>query len=351
MEQNLLASWLVVDRNEEASHFPQVGLNSAQRSFQEVYWRCVACFYASSYRLNKNVRHVFFTNVETLPVVDGLDLTKFLSRMGVETRCVPITHRLGRDKVLRWNNQFYILDIILDLVQDGSFENALVLDSDCVWVRPATDFFADIARRGILSLSIAYSKDQKINGASREDLGRAARQLADHTFDFVPHYSGGELLAVNRRRLRDISNLADRMWARLVASPPGQVDVYEEAQFLSIIYEILDVPVGTADPHTRRMWNALRLNNVSAEDVDSSRSVWHLPMEKKTGFKDLFLLVQNEDSWFWSVAPEELRLRIAGVMGIPKRTLRQWALQAQSRLSFYAFEQLASKRYSLLKKK
>jgi hypothetical protein len=85
----------------------------------------------------------------------------------------------------------------------------------------------------------------------------------------------------------------------------------------------------------------MRLNNVTAEDVDSGRCIWHLPMEKKTGFADLFALVKDPESWLWHAPPEEMRLRLARVMGIPKRSARQWALQVESRIRFYAAKRLA----------
>ncbi len=341
MPLEMIATWLVIDQDEDASFFPQVGVNSAQRTFQNVYWRCAACFYATSVRLNPDATHTFFTNVESLPVVDKLDLNKFFEELGVEVISLPITHRLGKNRVAAWNNQFYVLDIIRYLAKLDGFDNVIVLDSDCVWVREADEFFADIKRRGILSLSIAYASDHKVNGGSREDMRRAAEKLVDRILDFTPHYSGGEVFAATRASIIDVDHMAEGMWARLVAAAPGEIDVYEEAHFLSIIYEILDVPVGTADPHIRRMWTALRLNNVTAEDTDSSRSVWHLPMEKKTGFRDLFNLVKDRGSWVWTLPPRELRMQIARTMGLPRRTPRQWMLQVRGRMQFHALKKIS----------
>lgn len=348
LAHDLISTLLVLDGPEDASAFPQVGGDSSSRSFQDVYWRCVACFFATSARQNPHTPHAFFTNAEALPVVDGLDMADFMRRLGVDVVRLPITHRLGRGKVSSWNNVFYILDVIAHLDRRGGFENAVVMDSDCVWTRPADGLLSDVARRGVLSMSIPYPYDGELNGASRRDMVRAAQRLAGHHFDFIPNFSGGEIFAATRSGVAEVNRIVSRMWVELLASPPGDVPVFTEEHLLSIAYEILGVPTGTADPHIRRLWTALRLNNVTAEDVDSGRCAWHLPMEKKTGFIDLFEAARDRHSWLWTVPPEDVRLRIARVMGLPKRSPRQWALQVESRLRFYAGKRLSRPGTSLL---
>ena len=330
-KQDVIATWFVADTKDKSSFFPQAGIGSSSLKFQEIYWRCVACFFATSARIGHSARHILFTNVGHLPLVDGVSLERLLNDFGVEVRTLPITHRLGREKVSRWNNQFYILDIIDDLCNSFTFKSATVLDSDCVWVRRADRLFTDIKRRGILSLCIPYAADLKVNGGSRRDMRRAAMLLANKQLRNDPYYCGGELFAADSESVKRIHELAKTMWSRLQASAPREIPVYEEGHFLSIIYELLDVPIGTADPHIRRMWTALRLYNVSWEDIDSSRCVWHLPTEKKTGFVDLFSAVRDANSWFWQTEPEQLRLKIAAAMGIPNRTTWQWAKKVQSR--------------------
>jgi hypothetical protein len=339
--RDLISTLMVLDRAEDASVFPQVGLDSSTRAFQDVYWRCIVCFFASSRRQNPDARHVLFTTVTRLPVLDGFDLAGLFAELNVEVVVLPITHRLGAERVKTWNNVFYVLDVIAYLHRTGGFDRAVVMDSDCLWVRPADGLMADIGRHGVLSMSIPYAYDEKLNGASRRDMVPAARLLADRDFDFVPNFSGGELFAATRDRLADIHRVAADLWDRLIAAPPGEVLVFTEEHLLSLAYAILNMPTGTGDPHIRRMWTALRLNNVTAEDIDSGRCVWHLPMEKKTGFVDLYALVRDRDSWFWSVPPEDLRLRLARVMGIPRRSPRQWIKQVGSRLQFIASQRLS----------
>ena len=341
MTRNIISTVLVIDRPEDASSFPQVGLDSSDAAFQAVYWRCVACFFATSARQNPEARHILYTTADTLPSVEGVAMGGLLRRLGVEVVLLPITHRLGRDRVGAWNNVFYILDVVAHLDREGGFDNAVVMDSDCIWVRPADGLFADVRRHGVLPMSIPYSCDEALNGASRRDMVRAARQLAGAELDFVPNFSGGEVFAATRAGLGAVNGIAARLWAGLASARPGEVPVYTEEHLLSLAYEILGVPTGTADPHIRRMWTALRLNNVTAEDVASGRCAWHLPMEKKTGFADLFALVRDPDSWLWSTPPDALRVRLAQVMGIPRRSPRQWAMQVESRVRFHFAKRLA----------
>ncbi|MCJ2082819.1 hypothetical protein [Methylobacterium sp. J-090] len=332
---------MVLDQAEDASLFPQVGLDSSTETFQSVYWRCIVCFFATSTRQNPTARHVLFTTAVRLPELDGLDLADFFAEVGVEVVVLPITHRLGSDRVKAWNNVFYILDIIAYLHRIDKFDRVVVMDSDCLWVRPADGLMSDIGRQGVLSMSIPYAYDEKLNGASRRDMVRAGRLLAGQDFQFVPNFSGGELFAATRAGIFDVHRVCAGMWQRLISVPPGEVAVYTEEHLLSLAYAILNVPTGTGDPHIRRMWTALRLNNVTAEDVDSGRCAWHLPMEKKTGFVDLYALIRDRTSWFWSLPPEDLRLRLAGVMGIPRRSPRQWMKQVGSRLKFIVSKRLS----------
>lgn len=329
--RDIISTWIVIDEEGDRSYFPQAGANSSSKKFQEIYWKCIVCFFATSYRIGNPERHVLFTNTTKIPDVSGHSISGLLDRLDTEVVNIPIQHRLGKEKVSAWNNQFYILDILDHVGPSSDFDRLVVLDSDCVWVRKAGELLADIDDWGIVSLCIPYALDHKVNGASRRDMRRAALQLADAELLKEPYYSGGELFAANRKSIEQVRKLAGSMWDRLQASAPGQIQCYEEGHFLSIIYALLDIPVGTADPHIRRLWTALNLYNVSMEDVDSSRCIWHLPTEKKTGFADLFDAVVDPASWFWKSEPEDLRLQLAEVMGIPRRTRTQWARKFQTR--------------------
>jgi hypothetical protein len=319
VSKEIIATWMVVDNDDEASDFPQAGSNSASPKVQEIYWRCVACFFATSVGVGNKQKHVFYTNSNNLPTVDGISIRSILSKLNVEIRVLDITSRLGRDRVRRWNNQFYVLDIIRDLKNRNDFEAVVLLDSDCVWPRQAQELFRDIKKWGILSLCIPYALDEVVNGASRRDMKAAGSILSSVELDGEPYYSGGEFFAATVGKIIEIDGLAGRMWEKLVDPNNIDIKIQEEGQFLSVIYHLLNVPVGTADMHIKRMWTAIRLNTVTWEDIDSSRCIWHLPEEKGAGFFDLFRELRHSNSWIWKNLEHEYRLSLAKTMGLPNR--------------------------------
>ena len=76
--QPIIATWLVADTPADRTDYPQVPGDSATIGFQAVYWRCVVCFFATAVKMQVPARRVLFTNVETVPSVDGYDLGKAL---------------------------------------------------------------------------------------------------------------------------------------------------------------------------------------------------------------------------------------------------------------------------------
>lgn len=333
--RDLIGTWFVADTPKDASQFPQTGFDSSKQSFQDIYWKCIVCFFATASRFVGRASMVLYTNVQKLPQIDGVDISEILKNLNVDVRFLEIEHRLAATKTSSWGNQFYILDIINELNSRGDFDTVTILDSDCIWVKSPESLLVDVDRRQILSLSIPYDIDFQNNGASRRDLQRASGELLDAELEFIPHYSGGEIFAASNAGLKRVWSLAKPMWDRLSAARPGQIKVFEEGQFLSILYESADVPLGTADPHCKRMWTALRLYTVSNEDIYSSRCIWHLPMEKRVGFQSLFKAVMVKDSWFWSTDASTLFVRLARVMGLPKRNASQWARHVIERFIFH----------------
>jgi hypothetical protein len=70
MQKDIISTWIYLDNPNESSEYPQVGKASHLQSFQNVYWKCVAVFYALSVRMNPNRKHILFSNQtwEELPI-------------------------------------------------------------------------------------------------------------------------------------------------------------------------------------------------------------------------------------------------------------------------------------------
>jgi hypothetical protein len=329
--QPIVATWLVADTPAERSHYPQVPGDSASLRFQEIYWRCVICFFATAVKMQVPARLILFTNVASVPVVDGYDLDAKLRELGVEVVRIPITYRLRTGTVQNWGNQFYILDVIQEAQKISSFQSLTVLDSDCVWVRPAEGFFSDLMRYEILTLELAHREDEPINGVSRSDMKEVVQRFTGRPLSHIPHYVGGEIFACTAGKLAQVRETADRLWELIKAD--DKPILREEAHLLSAVYDIMGVCPGTADAHLKRMWTAFRLSNVSSEDIQSGRCLWHLPYEKRDGFADLFTVVMRPDSDFWRLSKEHIPVYIARLMGVPRRNARKWVRDVAARLS------------------
>jgi hypothetical protein len=328
--QPIIATWLVADTPADQTDYPQVPGNSATIAFQAIYWRCVVCFFATSVKMQVPARRILFTNVESVPAVDGYDLNTVLSDLGVEVIYLPITHRLRRSAVASWGNQFYILDIIHEAAKRLQFESFIVLDSDCVWVRPAEDFLGDLVRFGVLTLDLAHREDELINGISRQDLRQVAQVLSGKPVTHVPHYVCGEIFACSRERIDEVRGHAARLW-NMVKDDPNPA-LREEAHLLSVVYDVMNVPPGGADAHIKRMWTAFHWNNVTSEDIASGRCLWHLPYEKRDGFADLFAEVTHPGSHFWRLPNTQIPAYMAGIMGLPRRGPVKWARNVTARI-------------------
>ncbi|HEX8299782.1 MAG TPA: hypothetical protein VF594_11530 [Rubricoccaceae bacterium] len=325
-----IATWLYAESADEQSHYPQVvgkGAPSSAR-FQAVYWRCVALFFATSQRQNPGARHVLYTNADRVPSVDGHDLGALLERWGVEVVRLPYTFQPPEGYFGAWRNQFYVFDIIRDLaarLEDD--EVGLVLDSDCVWVRPGERLVAATRRAGALTYDLGIDPDEVQNGLSQTDARAlyaevlAALGLDRPPPEAAPAYIGGELISATGATLRTLDALADPLWDEMLRRhAAGLPRFYEEAQALSFLYYALGILDGTANAYVRRIWTML-LKGDDARSPDLGLTVWHVPAEKRYGIPRLFAEAMKPESLFWTSEPGALfRHYVGRSLGIPRRT-------------------------------
>ncbi len=318
-----IATWFVADGEADGTFFPQVGSRSDRLATQAVYWRCVVAFFASSLAVNPESRHIFFTNASP-PVIDGMDVGATLASWGVQITRLPITWRLQPGSVRSWGNQFYVFDI-LDHWASNEFESALiVLDCDCVWLRPVDETAADIDRHGALTYRLdadEYASGTPINGLTRAQLAEFAFRHGGTRQSWIP-YCGGEIYAATSAATRRIAARARTLWPD-VLDPEGPAPL-EEAHLLSVIYALEGIPAGTANRFIRRMWTAFKFNNLRPDD--RNLTIWHLPVEKRTGFADLFRKLASRPDLHPARDAEDMGLtaeNYAFTMGFPRRRLRK----------------------------
>jgi len=315
----VISTWFVADRPEEATFFPQTGLRSDDLRSQATYWRCVACFYVVSRGHNPGARHVFFTNAD-LPVVEGLSIAALFEALSVETVKLPIETRIRRDEIKSWGNQFYILDILRYLSRHQLADRYLVLDSDCLFRRPVDALLPSLDREGVLTYEVGYAGDKQVNGSSGADIARSLKRVSGIDRPKIP-YLGGEFFAATSAQVEAIVDRSDILWAEIAAG--RDEEIREEAHFLSVIYAWNGYAVGTANAFIRRMWTALSFNNL--RDDDRQLMIWHLPAEKKTGFRRLFRLVPRQPAaQSRLVGHPFLDDEIGRLMGVPRRNALKW---------------------------
>jgi hypothetical protein len=323
-----VCTWLYAESPDEESVYYQSRGHPSSESFQAVYWRCVALFFATSCRHQPEARHVLFTNVEAIPTVDGQDVEALLRRFGVQVILLPLTFQTPPGYYHAWRNQFYVFDILFRLNEDVGDEDAvLVLDSDCVWIASAAPMQDALRRDGVLTYVQPYAPDWPANGLTREEMRNVANRLSGVD---VPHpliYCGGELVAATGAELTRITSEVELTWRGLMdLHRQGEPVFTEEGQTLSYVYDKLGYPLGNGSPFVRRIWTGSLGAHNTALPEDHGLVVWHLPAEKRFGIERLFPQVFDPRSELWSrPLGRELPEYLGSHLGVPSNSLRKRA--------------------------
>jgi hypothetical protein len=319
-----VCTWLYADSDEEQGLHYQVRGASSSDQFQAIFWRCVALFFATSVRQQPEVRHVLFTNVESLPVVDGVSMASLLESFDVEIVRLPLTFQTPAGYYPEWRSQFYVFDILryLDQTLEPS-DSAIVLDSDCVWVSHVEPMWEAIRRDGALTYVVTYDPAWKANGLSRLDMSAIASALLGKDIRHPLVYCGGEIVAATTREIHRLASETTTVWNQLLERHSRNEPVFfEEAHTLSCVYYKLGYPLGNADPFIRRIFtDSLRPPN-NATQHDYGLVVWHLPAEKRLGIRRLFPSATQRTSPLWTLGRDgELQRYLGSALGVPRSSL------------------------------
>jgi len=313
----VISTWIYLDAPDERSVYPQVGKKSHLPAFQMVYWKCAAVFFEYSVRNNPSVRHILFSNqmLDQLPVKDGFNWAKHLEQLGVELISLPLTWQTPPGYFGSWRNQFYIFDILKFFEKQIHDDNTplLVFDSDCIVNRPLNHLFEEVMGKGLLTLPVAHTLDDNINGITRRDMRTLYALLSGSDPGAEPVYYGGEVFAATLPVVRRINNMMPGLWKTMLQRHcEGKPKFNEEAHFLSYCYDQIG-NFGSFEPYTRRIWTSTRYNDVKASDIDLP--IWHLPSEKTGGIAILFRWLK-----LGRVLPNDLTV-LGGILGLPKRSM------------------------------
>jgi len=321
---NYICTWLCADVKGEESIYPQTGEKSSGQKHQNIYWRCLVLFYATSKRFNKQEKHLLFTNVRSLPVVDGKSVKEMLDDLGVEVIFTDFKYKTPKGYFDLFQNQFYEFSILEYItknynVQDDQF---LILDSDCIFTRPAAALFEEAKPAGFISFEDACTTELVIHGLSRVDMKHLYEDLSGRDVPEIPGYHLGEFFLANVKNINIIFNDFLRLWPELQRRfAEGLPKFNEEAQTLSYIYYKNNFKASTKTTFLKRIWtNPVFYRNV--EQTDPEVMIWHLPSEKTYGLAHLYtILVEESADYGFGLSDHDYMETLKTTLGIPYLTL------------------------------
>ena len=322
-QQTCIVSSIVLDDESEATEFPSAGQNSASSEFQLIYWQCIALCLMTSIAHNPDATHILFCN-RNIPDVAPAAVTATLSSLGVEFVQLPLSYRLPAGSISRWGNVFYVLDIVRYFVETLRHDVLILTDADCVWRKSADGIRARLADHDCLLYSLKpedqknYEGDVLLNGMSRRKMVGVLEEVFDKTLDDLPPHNGGEFFAANRTYCTRILPQIDLLWAYACAHAAETDSIKTEEHFLNIIAWRNDIRSYTANDIVRRLWTNFGDVNVRADDANLA--IWHLPAEKKFGFRRMWRSYARAGRAWTSYPVGEVDAATARFMGVPRRS-------------------------------
>ncbi len=318
---NFICTWLCADEKGEESIFPQTGQLSSSKAHQDIYWRCLLVFFITSKRYNINETHLLFTNLKSLPYVDGRNMSEVLSTLGVKVVLTDFKYKTPKGYYGAFQNQFYEFSILEHIAQNNHQpeDHYLILDSDCIFIKPVADLFRAALPNGFISFEDSVQPDYVINGLSRNHLGEIYEELLQKKIHEIPSYHLGEFLLCSVANIKKIYNDFIELWPQLMERHSnGRKKFNEEAHTLSYLYFKNGLKANTSGGFMKRIWtNPLFYRNVEATDV--SLVIWHLPAEKTFGLARLYNYFLNDMSNYGlELSEEEFLAVVQKSLGVPK---------------------------------
>ncbi len=308
--KNYLITWFYAEQSGNESFYPSVGGNTSSPKFQEVYWKCVYDFYKSAQLVGgEEVKLMFFTNVPNIPTcVDGVNIAEYFREASIEVVRLELSNKTPIDWYGAWRNQFYLFDILQYLEdRDGNY---IILDSDCIIRKSLSPVFKSIEKNKIITYDCKYSPNHDINGISINKMKFLYKEFYNEEAPELS-YKGGEFVGVSGEIIKDILREYRLIWnLNYKKYEEKGTKLNEEAHFLSLIYYRLGITESVADRYIKRMWTALKCDNI--DSFDKNLAIWHLPAEKKYGFLKLFKWFANKN-----ITPEEYLNYSSTLLSIP----------------------------------
>ena len=322
-ETHWITTWFHQDGKESEGRYANVGSNSSDQYVQDVYWRCVYVFFHSSCRVNLEARHVLFTNAGSLPTVDGLCMRASLEELGVLIVQLDYSFSPPIEFPKSWRNQFYVFDCIKWLQANARICDYVGLfDSDIVWLRPIENILGGADPDIVYAYDLQYSDNKDIHGITLEESRFVYEALDRKLAGVAPRYYGGEFFLCGGGALNELMERITFAWEQsMMRWARSERYFTEEAHVLSFAYASSGLRVVDLSRCAKRIWTSFKgYRNSSSSDLDLV--MWHLPSEKRFGFKRYFKRAARAASGFDSMSADEYLLYVSGLMNVPSLSLR-----------------------------
>lgn len=331
--RRVISTWFYEQGYAEGGSYAQVRGDSASQAFRDVYRRCVGVFFASARRADASAELRLYLNCEWRKDASTVaaEAHALLARLGVKMEVLGYTFAPPTTWGQAWRNQFFVFDVLTALSQRYADQDCfVVLDSDIIWTNnPSTEsMWKEIAQQGCVSYHIDLSPDEKVSGLSRRELTHLAAGFSPSIEpDELIGYSGGEYIALRRDVCLRVVDTARRLWPEVMRRhESSQAVPTEEAHFLSCIYAILGLQVGTGDVYIKRIWTQImKYQNVDVADLELA--LWHVPAEKRYGLSRLYRDLMSSPTDNWVDLPQEAFIKTVGArVGIPGNSVLKKSL-------------------------
>ena len=318
--KNIIATWICVDSADTGTYFPSAKGKSSDAKVQDIYWRCICCFYTMARYYNPDATLALFSNTGTLPVVDGTALKELLQKLEVNFYVTPFEYVTPPGYFNQWRNQFYEFSIFKFISGHPDFsndDNFLLLDSDCIITNDLSSLFREVTGQQCITYAIEYNPDHSINGNSRKEMQAIFGTLLGRPVQDLPQYHAGEFYATTIAVVKTIIIDFYLVWRQLLQlHEAGQPKLNEEAHVLSYLFYKNGYMGGGANKYVKRLWtDPTSYRNV--ESGDAALLIWHLPAEKRFGFRQLFEWLQKQAFKLNTTKPEQVRQRLQHTFLIP----------------------------------
>lgn len=267
------------------------------------YWKTVYTFFYTSIIINKDINHVFFTNVPCFPFRREIEL------LGV-TIYDDLT--LSYPNEGKWASVKFFFDVI-NFIHDSedflSSDNFAMFDTDCIALNSFSSYFELIKTKDAAPLAylngVETDSSSDFHGESLDTLQKIYEEVIG-TPILIQEKIGGEFFAFNKGEIKKVK---DR-YSKLLASIYGN-RIRTEEQILSMI----NAEFYFTKPQNAisRLWTTIRY--VVIPKGVSDFAFVHLPSEKQTSLPILFSVFLDKNK----LNQKDLKKLVLSVTSIESR--------------------------------